>query len=78
MAGFDSAGTVAPLLTRDLAPKRVRAAGCLALVAGTGLSLLAPTGVGWAGSVLGPFGALSALAGVQVGCRHEGEGIGAA
>ncbi|GAA3044281.1 MFS transporter [Streptomyces glomeratus] len=72
-----SAGTVASLLVRNLAPKRVMAVGCVALAVGTGLTLLALVGpstplfflgtalagVGWGSSFLGSFGSLAVLAG---------------
>ncbi|MET8956907.1 MFS transporter [Streptomyces sp. NPDC004533] len=74
---FYSAGTAASLLGRNLAPQRVMAAGCVALAAGTALTLLALVGpsaplfflgtalagVGWGSSLLGSFGSLAALAG---------------
>ncbi|MGW4515515.1 MFS transporter [Streptomyces sp. NPDC004393] len=74
---FYSAGAVASLLARSLAPQRVMTAGCVTLAAGTGLTLLALVGpwtplfflgtalagVGWGSSLLGSFGSLAALAG---------------
>ncbi|MGW5480424.1 MFS transporter [Streptomyces sp. NPDC004008] len=74
---FFSAGTVGSLVSRNLAPNRAMAVGCVALAAGTGLTLLALVGpstplfflgtslagAGWGSSLLGSWSALAALAG---------------
>ncbi|MFD9002331.1 MFS transporter [Streptomyces sp. NPDC059582] len=71
------AGAIASLLVRDLAPRRVTAAGSLVLAVGTGLTLLAlvgpstplffigtaVAGAGFGSSFLGSFRSLAVLAG---------------